>query len=56
MAEGGEMMSNPDYLKDADTQEATIRGRMLAKVTDTVDKSVSIHRPHTRPDLGRALC
>ena len=33
------MMSDPDYLKDADTQEAAIRGRMLAKVTDTVDKS-----------------
>ena len=39
MAEGGEMMSDPDYLKDADTQEAAIRGRMLAKVTNTVDKS-----------------
>lgn len=29
----------PDYLLDADTQEATIRSRMLAKVTDGVDKS-----------------
>lgn len=35
------MMSTeaPDYLLDADTQEATIRSRMLAKVTDGVDKS-----------------
>lgn len=32
-------MGTPDYLKDEDTQEATIRSRMLAKVTDTVDKS-----------------